>query len=357
MEQEMAMRKMEEVKCVEKSIHRRSMPRSMPMKARAAPPPPQCAAFAAPAPAPPPAPAPVPQPTMPTPSQPVQSQSSSQPVHNQSELFKGKEASQTFGEELDITSIPTLIDQRLEDLETHGVVRPVIINVGSSWQKLSQKALLASPTSSTLGSDEQKKEKDAAFDLLDALTKSGALPLENASLHVVVAASHCFDQSLLATVTQDNVNPIDQVEQTALTMATTVYQQPLAAIVRDSQYQRLTSALAEPIGDFEASVEGTWSAGSISGTTLTWSDGKQSTISMITPKKFTVTLGSVTLAAELKYDGKIYWSDDDVWVKKAPPGSPSRITEKRESRSPQPEVSILGDGLSVRGAVGSINSS
>lgn len=258
---------------------------------------------------------------------------------------------------MDITSIPTLIDQRLEDLQTRGVVRPVIINVGSSWQKLSQKALLASPTSSTLGSDEQKKEKDAAFDLLDALTKSGALPLENASLHVVVAASHCFDQSLLATVTQDNVNPIDQVEQTALTMATTIYQQPLAAIVRDSQYQRLTSAPEEPIDDFEASVEGTWSAGSISGTTLTWSDGKQSTISMITPKKFTVTLGSVTLTAELKYDGKIYWSDDDVWEKKAPPGSPSRITEKRESRSPQPEVSILGDGLSVRGAVGSINSS
>jgi len=138
-----------------------------------------------------------------------------------------------------------LIDQRLENLETRGTVRPAIIKVGKSWQKQSQKALLASPTSATLNSDEQKREKDVAFDLLDALTKSGALPLESASLHVVVAASHCFDQSLLATVTEEDTNPIDQVERTALTIASIVYQQPLAALVRDSQYLRVSTSSPE----------------------------------------------------------------------------------------------------------------
>lgn len=42
---------------------------------------------------------------------------------------------------------------------------------GKNWKKRSQKALLAEPKEASLSSDEQKKEKDAAFDLLDAITK------------------------------------------------------------------------------------------------------------------------------------------------------------------------------------------
>merc|ERR1712072_653974 len=104
---------------------------------------------------------------------------------------------------------------------------------------MGQKALLASPTTSTLGGDEQKKEKDAAFDLLDALTKSGALPVDHASLHIVVAATHCFDKTVTETVVQDNVNPIDKVERSTLIMATTVHQQPASALIRDAQLPRV----------------------------------------------------------------------------------------------------------------------
>ena len=32
------------------------------------------------------------------------------------------------------------------------------------------------------------------------------------------AATHCFDKSLLATVIEDNINPIDKVERTSLVM-------------------------------------------------------------------------------------------------------------------------------------------
>ena len=58
-----------------------------------------------------------------------------------------------------------------------------IIKTGDRWTKKSQKSLLSKLTSSALGSTEQKSEKDKAFDLLDALSRSGALPIECAELH------------------------------------------------------------------------------------------------------------------------------------------------------------------------------
>jgi hypothetical protein len=142
----------------------------------------------------------------------------------------------------DYTKVPKEIEANLESLDVDGQVRPTIINPSSPWTKTSQKALLASPTTSWLEDDDQKKEKDAAFDLLDALTKSGAIPVEHASLHVVIAATHCFDKSVLETLVQDNVNPIDKVERSTLIMATTVHQQPAAALIKDSQALRVKDA-------------------------------------------------------------------------------------------------------------------
>mmetsp|Transcript_5914 Transcript_5914/g.13976 ORF Transcript_5914/g.13976 Transcript_5914/m.13976 type:complete len:977 (-) Transcript_5914:254-3184(-) len=142
----------------------------------------------------------------------------------------------------DYTQLPVQLDQRFEKLETGGALRAAILNLQATWQKKSQKALLAQPSQTSLGADEQKEEKEAAFDLLDALTKSGALPLVNASLHVVVAAVHCFDKTVTETVIQDNMNPIENVERSALIMASTIHQQPVAALVRASHQARLRAS-------------------------------------------------------------------------------------------------------------------
>jgi len=142
----------------------------------------------------------------------------------------------------DYTQVPREMDERFERLDTDNQLRPTIISPSGSWTKRAQKALLASPTTTTLGSADQKKEKDAAFDLLDALTKSGVVPINNASLHIVVAATHCFDKTVTETVVQDNVNPIEKVERSTLIMATTVHQKPASALIKDAQLPRVSAS-------------------------------------------------------------------------------------------------------------------
>src|SRR5205814_1151230 len=88
---------------------------------------------------------------------------------------------------VDYTELPPALEKQYELLDVDGALRPTIINPGLSWSKSSKKSLLAEPTTATLGTAEQGKERSRAFDLLDALTKSGELTLEHAALHVVIA--------------------------------------------------------------------------------------------------------------------------------------------------------------------------
>jgi len=47
------------------------------------------------------------------------------------------------------------------------------------------------------------------FCILSLVFRSGALPLSHATLHIVVAATHCFDKTVTETVIQENLNPIE----------------------------------------------------------------------------------------------------------------------------------------------------
>lgn len=139
----------------------------------------------------------------------------------------------------DYTQVPIEMDRRFEELDLDGALRPTIITPGSTWTKKEQKALLAQPSTSSLSPSEQTSEKDAAFDLLDALTKSGALTVKHASLHIIVAATHCFDKTIIETVVQDNINPIEKVERSSLVMASTVHQVAVDDLIQQSQKARL----------------------------------------------------------------------------------------------------------------------
>ncbi len=207
---------------------------------------------AAPPVAPPPAPVTAPRPAASTASgagpQPAQQRPVSEP--------RATDADAQPGEDVDYTRIPVDLDRKFEDIDEDGALRPTIINPGDVWTKTSQKGLLSGAAEATLTDDEQRTERDRAFDLLDALSRSGALTIEEASLHVVIAATHCFDKTLVDTVIQDNVNPIEKVERSLMIVATTIHDRPAAELLTDDQRERFLAATPKLIEATAASDVG-----------------------------------------------------------------------------------------------------
>jgi hypothetical protein len=126
-------------------------------------------------------------------------------------------------EVVDYTIIPTLLDSKYEAYDKKGEVRATIIKNGLTWYKKSKKGILSPVVDSVLCASNLNAEKCKAFDLIDALTKSGAMKIEDASLHVFIAATHVFDKTVMETVVQDNRNPIEALERTSVVMAATIH--------------------------------------------------------------------------------------------------------------------------------------
>ena len=133
-------------------------------------------------------------------------QPSKQPEHTQAQApatGSGHDSSPALFElslaGVDYTQIPKTLNSQFERLDTDSALRPTIIKPGTVWTLKSQKvrfrdpshvtpvqALLAAASTASLSTDEQKSKKDEAFDLLDGLTRAGALSCgEHAALHVV----------------------------------------------------------------------------------------------------------------------------------------------------------------------------
>jgi hypothetical protein len=123
----------------------------------------------------------------------------------------------------DLSSLAHLLQSRFDEEGSSESIRPGIIRVSSLWERLHQDNLLSASRLSPFDLEDQRSAKQRALDLLDALTRSGGLTVEGASVHVLLTSAHHFDQSLLETVIQRNDNPLLKLEKTLLLMASVIH--------------------------------------------------------------------------------------------------------------------------------------
>jgi gas vesicle protein len=125
---------------------------------------------------------------------------------------------------LDVSLLPKLLDSKFEQLgDEFASLRPTKIQTAPEWKKKFYKNILSKQESKIVTTEEQREYKNKAFDLLDALSRSGSLTIPFGELHVMVAATHCFDRTLIDTVIHDNCNPIEPFERSVLVVASVLH--------------------------------------------------------------------------------------------------------------------------------------
>jgi len=135
-------------------------------------------------------------------------------------------------DDTDITSFPVVLNNQLELLDHDAAVHSTILKCAPTWRKSEQKALLAPRQTREIDMDAAKAEKNKAFDLLDALSRSGGLALCATDLHVIIAGTHTFTRSLIDYVVQENSNPIEKLERSALILGSVIYGIPAEELVK-----------------------------------------------------------------------------------------------------------------------------
>lgn len=184
--------------------------------------------------------APAPQPAKPQSADNAAPEPAPEPQHPSEQVLE--EGSEASARVFDVTKLPALLDASFDKYDEDNSLHSTIIKPGNPWKKKFLKSLLSKPEETTLDLEDLRKEKNATFDLLDALTRSGNLAVNDASLHVMLAATHCFDETLVDTVIQQNVNPIEKVERSTLIVASTLHEKPASELVRPGVLERVKTA-------------------------------------------------------------------------------------------------------------------
>jgi len=123
----------------------------------------------------------------------------------------------------DFTQLPALLENGVVESAPGVELRPIVIHVGEKWRKRTKIPQQQQHQEQELNGVEQRLEKQKCFDLLRALTKSGALTITDCSLHVVIASSICFEKTLIDSLIVDNLEPISLIDSAHLLFAKTIH--------------------------------------------------------------------------------------------------------------------------------------
>ena len=141
--------------------------------------------------------------------------------------------------------VPKLLDSSIEKHIQDSTLRSTVIQTAPTWTRHRQENLLTKIIPSKLSASAIKSEKAKAFDLLDALSRSGSLPIAFSELHVIACVTHCFEKNVMNTLIQDNINPIEKLEMSTLLVASTIHGKPAGLLLNNDQdRKRLTANFA-----------------------------------------------------------------------------------------------------------------
>ncbi|CAJ1960164.1 unnamed protein product [Cylindrotheca closterium] len=142
-------------------------------------------------------------------------------------------------ENIDFTQIPKMLDATIAQFDKDSTLRSTKIKAGDIWSRKRQPDLLSKPTTNNLYESDVKSESNKAYDLLDAISRSGSLPIAYSDLHVIVCVTHCFEKDIMATIVEDNINPIDRLEMSTLLLGSTIHgEKPMGLIADESDHSR-----------------------------------------------------------------------------------------------------------------------
>jgi len=134
----------------------------------------------------------------------------------------------------DFTAIPKHLDHIFESFDKDGALRTMTIKTGDQWVKTHQENLWRKANTTNLSEDDRKKETNRALDLLDALSRSGSLPVASGELHVMIGVQHSFEKNVMDTVIEENVNPIEKVDYSSLLISATVHKVDIPTLLADN---------------------------------------------------------------------------------------------------------------------------
>ena len=177
---------------------------------------------------------------------PAQAAETSPTATTPTHLFLQKAAPAAGRSGVDFTSMPKMLDASIEKYDIDSALRSTVIKTDEFWTRRRQENLLSKLETRILGSETIKSEKNKAFDLLDALSRSGSLPISYSDLHVLLCVTHCFEKDVMGTVVEDNINPIERLEMSTLLLASTIHgMSPNELIADDKERNRLEATCPE----------------------------------------------------------------------------------------------------------------